>query len=487
MTSESAQPSICGRHLILPLNRPQYTVPEAFSTCLAWSLFDVDLADAEDPDKEIALTYKAENRFPSRTLEYRRTYPVGDDERLDLFATSLRDHGLEAETDQRALAEAVANSIRGIETKKGKSQSAAPLTVGTALLQNFTGIVGSANAPNIGLIIEGLFGLGRPTVDEPSNAASLWQKAVEYRVEIDPILSAIDLSVRKTLLDNEPIPKPQTKRDRDSSIAWVGLLEQSPFSWFNRSWAALTRDEWVTALPPRVWVDWASTVMRMAVGMGFLWEASLNESIARLLLQREDAGTSDRNWLTIRASMPDLLPWRSRYSQATVRDVSSILSRRVKRSEQIRSSLSSWMNDKDAESLPLEKVLNEMSADEALVSELTATLGSTPQKKSNLWEAIRYSLMVRDESGPYADHYGILRSRGSRYLIPHPGTEWIAVVASLCCPGPSSQTDLGEVMRSLRELGLRPELSEVVNLLERAGLARGSADADQGVIVESAF
>jgi hypothetical protein len=145
------------------------------------------------------------------------------------------------------------------------------------------------------------------------------------------------------------------------------------------------------------------------------------------------------------------------------------------------------MKKHDAEILPLEKVLSRMSADEALVSELTATLGSAPQKKSNLWEAIRYSLMVRDESGPYADHYGILRSRGSRYLIPDPGTEWIAVVASLCCPGPSSQTDLGEVMRSLRELGLRPELSEVVNLLERAGLARGSADADQGVIVESAF
>jgi hypothetical protein len=42
-------------------------------------------------------------------------------------------------------------------------------------------------------------------------------------------------------------------------------------------------------------------------------------------------------------------------------------------------------------------------------------------------------------------------------------------------------------MTSLAELGLKPDLTDVVVLLERAGLARGSADADQGVVVQSAF
>ncbi len=36
----------------------------------------------------------------------------------------------------------------------------------------------------------------------------------------------------------------------------------------------------------------------------------------------------------------------------------------------------------------------------------------------------------RDSSGPSADHYGLLSSAG-RYLMVDPGTEWMAVVASI--------------------------------------------------------
>jgi len=43
------------------------------------------------------------------------------------------------------------------------------------------------------------------------------------------------------------------------------------------------------------------------------------------------------------------------------------------------------------------------------------------------------------------------------------------------------------LMLNLEELGLRPEAGDLIRLLEKAGLARGSADADRGVIIESAF
>lgn len=46
---------------------------------------------------------------------------------------------------------------------------------------------------------------------------------------------------------------------------------------------------------------------------------------------------------------------------------------------------------------------------------------------------------------------------------------------------------MGRVLLGLDELGIRPGLADLIRLLEKAGLARGSADADQGVIVQSAF
>ncbi|KQQ93800.1 hypothetical protein ASF62_06280 [Leifsonia sp. Leaf325] len=103
-----------------------------------------------------------------------------------------------------------------------------------------------------------------------------------------------------------------------------------------------------------------------------------------------------------------------------------------------------------------------------------------------MWEAIRYALRTRDAAGPFADYFGVLRQSG-RYLTVEPGTEWIAVVASLACEKPGGSTDVATVIQALEEMGLRPELADLVALLERAGLARGSADADQGVVVESAF
>jgi len=105
---------------------------------------------------------------------------------------------------------------------------------------------------------------------------------------------------------------------------------------------------------------------------------------------------------------------------------------------------------------------------------------------NNLWEATKYALLARGTSDQNPDYYGVLHANG-RYLTVDPGTEWVAVVASLACEVPGGATDVGTVLDSLEKLGMRPELSDLVALLERAGMARGSADADRGVMVESAF
>jgi hypothetical protein len=153
---------------------------------------------------------------------------------------------------------------------------------------------------------------------------------------------------------------------------------------------------------------------------------------------------------------------------------------------QVRSLIEQWINERDPRKLEFSAALASMGRDSAFASDLEEALGSRQRANDNLWEAVKYALKTRDSAGPYADHYGLLKSRG-RYLWVEPGTEWAAVVASLCCERPNSTTDLAAVLRSVGQLGLRPELADVVAMLEAAGLARGSADADQGVVVQSAF
>ncbi len=467
------------KHLLLPLNRPQYVVPEAFATSLAWSLYEVRLAPVKDAARVVALQYRAQPRDASKTLEFRRTDPLASDARRDAFAASLQNAGVISFDDQAGLAAAVANSICGIKSEKGKSQSASPMTEGMALLQNMVGLQGARNPPPLASIIEAIFGLGRPSSDSSDTAAELWQSAVRHRVEIDPLCRALDAAVKASLLDSPPDPRDEAVVD--PAVGWHGMLPGTPFSWLNRSWRTLTSEAWVRALPARVWADWASTVLRMGLGMGFLWEAAWYETTARRIL----AG-GERSWASLRSAMPDPLPWRSESATISVRDVASVLGRRARRGDQIRGHLADWIKKNSADDLDLELALEKMSLDASFTEQLQRDLGAVPRTTSNLWEAIRYSLLVREESGPFADHYGFLRSRG-RFLFPDPGTEWIAVIASLCCSSPSSETDLGSVMESLNELGLVPELADVVRLLEQAGLARGSADADQGVVVQSAF
>src|SRR5690606_210126 len=101
---------------------------------------------------------------------------------------------------------------------------------------------------------------------------------------------------------------------------------------------------------------------------------------------------------------------------------------------------------------------------------------------TNVWEAIRYALKTREHSGRFADHFGLLEQRG-RWLFISPGAEWIVVIASLAAGGPGGVTDAKTVMTKLHQMGLRPELRDLVILLEAAGLARGSADADFGLEV----
>lgn len=466
--------------MILPLPRPQYVaVPEALISALAWRAFDVDLGG-----EPTGLVYRMDpeklEKQP-KTFALRATEPVKHED-LAKFGEALRDSGVRSQVAPEVLARAVLNSVVGVRAEKSGKQPATPITPGLALLQNMRGLQGSKNPPDLARIMETMYLLGGGAEGSAvGGMTTRWISATQARMEMDSLLRAVDTAVAGSLLGSPR--KPSVKKPTEPFEGSV--LRGTPYSWLARSWDTLTSRPWVDALPARVWVDWATTVLRLGLGMGFLWEAAWYETIARKLLKDESpaAGEELFDWLT--SQVGEVLPWKSSRSTTSVRDVAPVLSWRIHRGDKIRRILKEELEAyPDGETY--DQAWERLRSNPELRSELTSALGSKEKGANNAWEAVKYALLTRDATGPSADYYGLLRSNG-RYMTVEPGTEWVAVVASVACGAPGQQSNVGAVMDSLAELGMQPELSDLVALLERAGLARGSADADQAVIVQSAF
>lgn len=474
---------VAANNIILPLNRPQYvSVPEAFISSLAWRVHDHSTKAVTEAGVPVGYMFRTETSG-TKTLKVKATAPEGQG--LAAYGHQLVVHGLATNAKYEVdLAAAVLNSVAGVQAEKSKSQAASPVTPAFALLQDMRGFQRTKNPPDLGGILESLFRLGAKEDAGSASAARLWLNAANRRCAIDPLLSTLDKATKVALLE---AGYPESPDDNDRGRVRTpgnderGLFEGTPFSWFAGAWHKLTSDEWVTALPARVWVDWATTVLRLALGQGFLWEAAWYETLARRILSGQPG-----DWSALRERVPEILPWKSSRSSVAVRDVAPMLSWRVHRGSKIRKILEDWLYLRQLGQEDVVSVLSTMSADEELKGSLTLALGSGERSAVNTWEAVKYALLTRDASGPFADYYGLLRSNG-RFLTVQPGTEWMAVVSSLACDGPGKTSDVATLMSSLQDLGLRPEAGDLIQLLEKAGLARGSADADRGVIIESAF
>lgn len=460
------------------MNRPQYvSVPEAFISSLAWKTFQIRTSASASAaaGRPLALMFKVK-KSGSTVLDLRETAPSG--EGLSAYGSGLLSAGLVSTVDDPSdLAQAVIDSVAGVQAEKSANQAASPVTPAFALLQNMRGVQRTKNPPDLAEILEAMYAHGLSGATESLGVAGRWLAAANQRCSIDPLLSALNEATMHELVGEGVEPADV----RNLHVRGDRLrLPGTPFAWFAVAWQRLTSPEWVSALPARVWVDWATTVLRLALGQGFLWEAAWYDALARAVV-----GEKRFTLAEMLASVPDPLPWMSGRTSTAVSDVAPLLSWRVHRSALIRGHLSDWLQLQD-DDLDFDVAIASMSEDRELKSNLVAALNSREKSAPNTWEAIRYSLMSRDATGSHADYYGLLRSHG-RYLTVDPGTEWMAVVASLACEGPGKPTDVATLVKSLASLGLKPEVGDLIALLERAGLARGSADADQGVVVQSAF
>jgi hypothetical protein len=474
----------------LGLRRPEYiSSPEALISSLAWTLNGSQRAIDEDSsigrvflaigEGSIAKHVRRVEHHPRTTEEFR---VLGD---------ALKCAGMMPDDlDPVLVAEGTLNSIAGIRPTRGKSQAVSPLTPHLALLQNTRGLTGKRNPPDIAFYLQQLFSLGAPTTREmlPANGsvARLWLEAARERLKLDDLLNVVDKAVQEALLHGLSLEFSSEPRMRDHlSVALIGSGE-TPCTWFRAHWTVLTSKEWVEALPARVWTDWALTVLRLAVGMGYLWEAHWYNELAKTVIAPPTAPVPGP--AQIIAGIDEVLPWRARRASVSIRDVSSRLKLVITRGQLIRETLDALNKaDPDLAASSFEEGILKLRSNVEVREQLREALLRRDSKKSTVWETVRYALLTRDDSAAQADYYGLLRMNGPRYLIVEPGTEWIAVVASLSAGSPGGTTNLGELLQSLEALGLKPDMTDVIDLLERAGLARGSADADQGVMVSSAY
>jgi len=472
-----------GGDLIFPLNRPEYVaVPEGFLSALAWSAYNASNLPSVSDGRKLGLKYhKVQEEKNAKTVEFHYTEPVGA--RLEQLEAALKSRGFLAFDEHAPLSQAVLNSIRGVKSDKGKQVPASPLSPSLALLQNNVGIAGKANPPDVAEILETMFDLGSMG-DTQFTLSSTYVQANETRLARDPLLALIDSAINEVVWGNSVEPRRELTLRERKGINLQKYLGDSPFAWFRNTWLKLMSKEWIEVLPARVWVDWATTALRSIYAMGYLWETTWYEAIAREILT-DDTDTTKPAIERIRARQGQPLVWRANSAGAEIRELSSRLKLRCSRAVEVRNILMSWIKEHKQADVPLDACMVSMNMDVTLKDMLAEALNRRGARDTNgnLWEAIRYTLSSRG----VGDHYGFFRSHGPRYLFAEPGSEWIAVMASLSAESPTSNTDMGSVARQLALLGASPRQTDLLGYLEIAGLARGSADADVGVIVENAF
>lgn len=465
--------------LVLPLPRAEYPGPsEAFLSALAWSAVADQRPSVDGVNKTIGLSYASEGGRQAATLTLLETYPREDS--MPGWSAALAGAGLRVEDGQ--IGPAVAYAIRGVRPENGFSVPATPHTKHSSLLQNSEGLMRKAHPFNAASMLERIYALGSPVDDGVSTVASRWLGAMDVRTSNDPLLQAIDTAVAEDRLSFLAGPVSWQAPARQLHNWGAALSGQTPFGWFYRSWRTLTEPGWITALPPRVWVDWLIGVSRMGLGLCYLWEAQWYERLARSCLSGQLRDGTTRDGLV--GQIHEVLPWRSRSESTSVRDAASFIRARIARGAEVRDVLMPIIEGlSEDESIAALALIPE---DEEVSSQLIAALSVT-SSKTLVHEAVRYALSARTATGSQADFYGMLRKLGPRWSVVEPGTEWAALMAALACGAPGRHSTIGEVRHQLGALGLFPDLPELISLLEEAGLARGSADADQAVEVQSPY
>jgi hypothetical protein len=471
------------------LKRPQYpSSPEVLLSALAWSV--IPRASGHN---ETGLIYQRKESRAKRGVAIEQTMPRGQG--LEDFRASLQSNGwMTADGGDlpRVVAEAAADAMLGVKPPKGVGYASSAIGLAGALLQDPTGSLAAKNPPNFANLLNTMYALGGST--EGKTAASLWFDVARH-YSATGILKTLDGALAGTALERFlpdgvwPPAAPQIAKASVPEPAPPWWLEDvvsagigTPFSWFHASWNRLCSQEWYTILPPRRWAGWAVCILRNAIGFTFLWEANFFLQLARGIADHERDPTTVARW-ALSPTRP-LVPYqRGGIAQM---DVMPSIRRLLTQGLACRKAIIEATRELDEEPNNLASLIEALRATQP--KSIQAALGGGGEKGglSNLIETVRYSLLARSALD-MPDHYALLKVVSRNYTHVAPAPEWIVVMSAMAATGPSDVVRLGDVQRSLEDIGFKPRIDFLLGELERAGLCASASDGDEGIEINLGF
>ena len=504
---------------LLPLPRPEYAKQtEALLTDLLWrsrgsSLggdtgtgeYFEDLARARletgthDPRRLVAR--KTQSGSP-KALE---TFPIA----LATPLTGLIDR-VPPKLDPMSV---VLESILAPRARGDKSLACAPITPDVVVLQTLHGMVNKDSPANQARAIEMVGWLGGSSGE--GHVASTFLSSVVANHPGDALHQLVTGALRAMAqhvwselgagVDNwrawpvvAPVPP------AESPPHPLASAQYTPFRWFWTKWCNLCdpRNGWREALPARRFTDWSLCLLRTALAFAYLWEAEFFRLLHRAIVEMRDRPSDPANSVRAVTSLiengarlvsiePVEVPSSEKNSWPALE---SLLMQGYMAREAIENALAESPHDLDLSTIQPQdltvRIATWITHFSGLVgSALEARLEAENNTAKNTREFVRYLLVPRasdDDTADQADFYYLARSNQRSFWF-EPGPEWLVVVCSLLSGRPREHCTLGELVDDLASLGIHNERSVLVKLLEEAGLSTDSPDADNALVIRSAF
>jgi hypothetical protein len=427
------------------------------------------------------------------------TMPPVHDARWGKLTASLSESlGLPNQEAAERAARIFLHDLVGNVPAKAVSRSIVPFNAFAALMQDPPGMVGAKNPPNFALMMRRMFALGNGEGDAARLLADAY-RWVNGNHKNDWITKATSTITPTELHDAAASLLTDTAvvSEFNAEIpAWL-VHERTPFSWFANAWGNLMRGKWKERMPHRRWVDWASCILRTALGAGYVFE--LNFYYQLVLALTNDMAEADAAGRAL-SRHTNFFTWDA-FSSVSTRDVASRIKKICQRGTACRAFIQDQAADEDPCPRPYDYIADPVGP-ENWIRDARAWLGNDDAKRervrqaiagarnrtaNNAQETINFALLDRGDQGGNEDLYSLIRKRGRRYSVVEPGQEWFVVIASMQASDAREATRVADVVAALDAIGITTGYNTIVNELERAGLARTSHDADDAIEVAAAF
>lgn len=502
---------------LLPLPRPEYAKQtEALLTDLLWRSPGSSLTDtgAGGYFEDLARARRGTKTQDPRRLVARKTHG-GSAKALETYPIALGTP-LAGLIDQVPPGlkpmSVILESILAPRARGDKSLACAPITPDVVALQTLHGMVNKDSPANQARAIEVVGWLGGSP--GTGHVASTFLNSLIAEHSGDALNRLVTCALRAMAqhvwselgagIDNwRPWPTVRPVAT-DGQAHPLAAQYFTPFRWFWKKWSNLCDpgNGWRAALPARRFTDWSLCLLRTGLAFAYLWEAEFFRLLHRAIVDNRDmpnigeaSSLAVKNLVQNGARLASIEPVDVPPSEKNSWPaLETLLMQGYLAREAIEDAIEECPHYVDLSTVDPRDLADRIATWTTEFSRLgagslEARLEPESNTAKNTREFVRYLLVPRasnDDTADQADFYYLARSNQRNFWF-EPGPEWLVVVCSLLSGRPRGHCTLGELVDDLASLGIHNERSVLVRLLEEAGLSTDSPDADNALVIRSAF